>query len=75
MILGLKHKIPAGVTCLSETKLSILQVITVETTPLDIVDTVNSEIFARVLFSRYAKFREKTILTKWRNQSVVCWYS
>ena len=51
MILGLKHKIPAGVTCLSETKLSILQVITVKTIPLDIVDTVNSEIFARVLFS------------------------
>ena len=36
--------------------------------------TVNSEIFARVLFSRnfaYAKFRENENLTKCRNQSVV----
>ena len=36
--------------------------------------TVNSEIFARVLFSRnfaYAKFRENKILAKWRNHSVV----
>ena len=36
-------------------------------------DTVNSEIFARVLFSRnfaYAKFRENKILAKWRNHSV-----
>ena len=35
--------------------------------------TVNSEIFARVLFSRnfaYAKFPENKILTKWRNHSV-----
>ena len=39
--------------------------------------TVNSEIFARVLFSRnfaYAKFRENKILAKWRNLSVVYWY-
>ena len=36
-------------------------------------DTVNSEIFARVLFTRnfaYAKFRENKILAKWRNHSV-----
>ena len=36
--------------------------------------TVNSEIFARVLFSRnfaYAKFRENKILAKWWNQSVI----
>ena len=36
--------------------------------------TVNSEIFARVLFSRnfaYAKFRENKILTNWRNHSNV----
>ena len=40
-------------------------------------DTVNSEIFTRVLFSRnfeYAKFRENKILTKWRNHSFVYWY-
>ena len=33
--------------------------------------TVNSEIFARVLFSRNAKFRENKFLTNWRNHSVV----
>ena len=36
--------------------------------------TVNSEIFARVLFSRnfaYEKFRENNTLAKWRNHSVV----
>ena len=36
--------------------------------------TVNSEIFARTLFSRnfaYAKFRENKTLAKWQNQSVV----
>ena len=36
--------------------------------------TVDSESFARFLFSRnftYAKFRENKILTKWRNHSVV----
>ena len=36
--------------------------------------TVNSEIFARTLFSRnfaYAKFRENITLAKWRNHSVV----
>ena len=36
--------------------------------------TVNSEIFARTLFSRnfaYAKFRENKTLTKWQNHSVV----
>ena len=35
--------------------------------------TVNSEIFARVLFSRnfaYAKFHENKILAKWSNHSV-----
>ena len=35
---------------------------------------VNSEIFARVLFSRnlaYAKFREIKALAKWHNRSVV----
>ena len=34
--------------------------------------TVNSEIFARILFSRdfaYAKFRENKIFEKWRNHS------
>ena len=33
------------------------------------MNTVNSEIFARVLFSRYiaAKFHENKILTNWRN--------
>ena len=38
------------------------------------LNTINSEIFARVLFSRnfaYAKFRENKILEKWRNHSVV----
>ena len=36
--------------------------------------TVNSEIFARTLFSRnfaYAKFRENKTLAKWQNHSVV----
>ena len=36
--------------------------------------TVNSEIFARILFSRnfaYVKFRENKTLVKWRNHSVV----
>ena len=35
--------------------------------------SVNSEIFARVLFSRnfaYAQFRENKVLAKWRNHSV-----
>ena len=33
---------------------------------------VNSEIFARILFSRnFAYFRENKILEKWRNHSVV----
>ena len=39
-----------------------------------VFDTVNSEIFARVSFSRnfaYAKFRENKILAKWRNHSIV----
>ena len=38
-----------------------------------IIDTVNSESFERVLFSRnfaYAKFRENKILAQWRNHSV-----
>ena len=37
-------------------------------------NTVNSEIFARTLFSRnfaYAKFRENKTLAKWQNHSVV----
>ena len=37
-------------------------------------DTINPEIFARILFSRnfaYAKFLENKFLTKLRNQSVV----
>ena len=37
-------------------------------------DTVNSEIFVRVLYSRnfaYAKFRENKIVAEWRNHSVV----
>ena len=37
---------------------------------LILLNTVNSENFARVLFSRnfaYAKFREYKILVKWRN--------
>ena len=37
-------------------------------------NTVTSEIFARVLFSRnfaYAKFRENNILANWRNHSVI----
>ena len=37
-------------------------------------NTVNSEIFARVLFSgnfAYAKFHEYKILAKWQNHSVV----
>ena len=36
--------------------------------------TVNSEVFARVLFSRNftdAKFRENKYFTKWQKQSVV----
>ena len=36
-------------------------------------NTVNSEIFARTLFSRnfaYAKFRENKTLAKWQNHSV-----
>ena len=36
--------------------------------------TVNSEVFARVLFSlnfAYAKFRENKMRVKWRNNSVV----
>ena len=36
--------------------------------------SVNSEIFARVLFSRnfaYAEFRENKILEKWRNYSLL----
>ena len=36
--------------------------------------TVNSEIFARTLFSRnlaYAKFRKNKTLAKWQNHSVV----
>ena len=39
--------------------------------------TVNSEIFARFLFSRnfaYAKFHENKILAILRNHSVVYWY-
>ena len=39
--------------------------------------TVNSEIFARTLFSRNfanAKFRENKTLAKWQNHSVVYWY-
>ena len=43
-------------------------------TPMKKLDTVNPEIFARVLFSRnfaYAKFSENKILAKWRNHSVV----
>ena len=42
-----------------------------------IKNTVNPEIFARVLFSRnfaYAKFGENKILAKWRNHSVVYSY-
>ena len=37
------------------------------------VHTVNSEIFARTLFSRSlcAKFRENKTLAKWQNHSVV----
>ena len=38
---------------------------------------VNSEIFARFLFSRNfanAKLRESKILAKWQNRSVVYWY-
>ena len=37
-------------------------------------NTVNSEIFARTLFSlnfAYAKFRENKALAKWQNHSVV----
>ena len=33
--------------------------------------TVNSEIFARVYFHEYAKFRENKILAKCRNHYVV----
>ena len=36
--------------------------------------TVNSEIFARALFSRnfaYGRFRENKTLVKWQNHSVV----
>ena len=36
--------------------------------------TVNFEIFARVLFSRNAKFRENKILMNWKNHSVVYLY-
>ena len=39
-----------------------------------IKDTVNSEIFARVLFSRnfaFTKFRENKTLAKWRDHSAV----
>ena len=46
-------------------------------TVMDII-TVNSEIFARVLFSRnfaYAKFRENKILMKWRYHSVFSCHS
>ena len=38
-----------------------------------VLNTVNSGIFTRVLFSRnfaYAKFRENKIVAKWRNHSV-----
>ena len=42
------------------------------------INTVNSEIFARVLFSRNfayaAKFRENKTLAKWRNHSVIYGY-
>ena len=39
---------------------------------LDKQYTVNSEIFARDLFSRnFAKFRENKTLAKWQNHSVV----
>ena len=41
---------------------------------IDMSIIVNSEIFARVLFSRnfaYAKFRENQNLAKWRDHSVV----
>ena len=41
---------------------------------LALPDTVNSETFARTLFSRnfaYAKFREKKALANWQNHSVV----
>ena len=40
----------------------------------DVLYTVNSEIFARTLFSRnfaYAKFRENKTLAKWQNHSAV----
>ena len=39
----------------------------------EVQNTVNSNIFVRVLFLRnlaYAKFRENKILAKWRNHSV-----
>ena len=39
-----------------------------------VAGTVNSEIFARVLFSRnfaYAKLGENKILAKWRDLSVI----
>ena len=41
-----------------------------------LMDTVISEVFARILFSRnfaYAKFRENKILAKWRNYTVIYW--
>ena len=40
----------------------------------EVIYTVNSEIFARVLFSQnftYAKFRENKILVKWKKYSVI----
>ena len=41
-----------------------------------LLNTVNWEIFARILFSRnfaYAEYRENKILAKCRNHSVVYW--
>ena len=46
--------------------------------PFHALDTVNSEFFARVLFSRnfaYAKFCENKTLAKWQNHSDVYWYT
>ena len=43
-----------------------------DTLTSEVTDTVHSEIFTRVVFSRnfaYAKFRKNKILAKWRHQS------
>ena len=63
------------IQCMSNQKGMIKRAFAAFIVGLDVlVFTINSKIFARVLFFRnfaYAKFRENEILANWRNHSVV----